>query len=123
MSGDFDPDDMTVCFKMTGAMFRELEAQAKTLGIEPHEWAKKLVLSGVRSGEKKGWKPQEDWRFLVMPDQDCGVYRDVKEAEQVAARRATEKQAHYLVVPTDATFLGMALVAKWLGVVMDEAKL
>lgn len=119
----FDPNEMTVCFKMTGPMFEELAAQAKTLGVEPHEWAKKLVLSGMRSGLKSGHKPHDDWRFVFVVARQALTFETIEEAETHAAKAAEAIKGDVLIVPTDKSFLENALVARWHGVVIEEAKL
>lgn len=113
--------DTTISFPFELEDYRELEAQAETLGLSAEEWARKVLTSGVKAGRDKGWKPQQDWRFVVASGGK--VFSTVNEAEQAAAELAESRQTTVLIVPTDATFLASAMQARYQGVIIEEAKL
>lgn len=116
-------DLYTLALNISRKEQEELARQAGAMGIEPGEWAHKLLTSGIRQGrEAQSLKPAAR-RFMVTPEADLGVYDTVEDAEQVAARRAEAKKQPYVVVPTDREYLDLALVARWQGVVIQEAKL
>lgn len=91
--------------------FNKLFQQAEALGVDPCDLAAKLIMEGLGHGVSK--------RRFVVTRGAVEVFDTIEEAERHAAGVAEGLKGRSVIVPTDDQFLGMALEAKFRGVIIQ----
>lgn len=102
-------DHIKVPFNLS--QFRKLFEQADALGVDACDLAARLIMDGLGHGVAK--------RKFVVTRGAVEVFDTIEEAERHAAGVAEGLKGRSVIVPTDDQFLGMAMEAKFRGVIID----